>query len=122
MEHSLTVTYGEAWCCANPTQEARSLLPLLRKADQTVADVLELIRVAPDEERLLREFAQKFPELKLNVERSLDYRLRVEKEFCRLAGDAGALPADDPMPGAPMCNAAIWTADPERRRSLFLTR
>lgn len=52
--------------------------------------MLDLIRVAPEEEKLLRAFAEKFPELKFNVERSLDYRLRVEKEFCRLAGDVGA--------------------------------
>jgi hypothetical protein len=33
---------------ANPEQEAKSLLPLLRTAGQTVADVLELIRISPD--------------------------------------------------------------------------
>jgi hypothetical protein len=63
-----------------------------------------------------------YSDLKFKVERSLDYRLRVEKEFCRLAGDMGALPAGDPMLGAPMRSAAIWTVYPERRRSLFLTR
>ena len=93
MQHCSTASYGQAWHCANPTQEARSLLPLLRAASQTVADVLDLIRVTPEEEKLLHAFAAKFPELKSNVERSLAYRLRVEKEFCRLAGDIGALPA-----------------------------
>ena len=43
--------------------------------------MLHLIRVAPEEDKLLRAFAEKFPDHKLRIERSLDYRLRVEKEF-----------------------------------------
>jgi hypothetical protein len=39
---------------------------------------------------LLQAFAAKFPELKPMVERSLDYRLCVEKEFCRLARRSAA--------------------------------
>jgi hypothetical protein len=92
MEHSPTATYEQAWQCGSAAQEARGLLPLLRAAGQTIADVLDLIRVTPEEEKLLHAFAEKFPEFKCKVERSLDYRLRVEKEFCRLAGGAGALP------------------------------
>ena len=79
-----TASYGQAWYCGSAEQEARTLLPLLRAAGQTVAEILDLIRVAPEEERLLRAFAEKFPDLKFKVERSLDYRLRVEKEFERL--------------------------------------
>ncbi len=90
MEHCSTASNGHAWYCGSAEQEARSLLPLLRAARQRVADVLDLIRVAPEEEKLLHAFAAKFPELKSNVERSLDYRLRVEKEFCRLVGDVCA--------------------------------
>jgi hypothetical protein len=85
MEYCSTVSYGQAWYCGSAEQEARSLLPLLRVAGQTVAGVLDLIRVTPEEEKLLHAFAAKFPELKSNVERSREYRLRVEKEFCRLA-------------------------------------
>jgi hypothetical protein len=87
---SPAATYGEAWHCGSAEQEARSLLPLLRTAGQTVADVLDLIRVGPEEEKRLRAFAEKFHELKLNVERSLNYRIRVEKEFCRLVGDGAS--------------------------------
>jgi len=92
MEHWSTANYEQAWHCGRAKQEAQSLLPLIRAAGQTVAEVLDLIRVTPEEEKLLHAFAAKFPEFKIKVERSLDYRLRVEKEFCRLAGDVGALP------------------------------
>lgn len=92
MDHSSTATYGQAWQCGSAKQEATSLLPLLCEAGQTIADVLDLIRVTPEEEKLLRAFAKKFPEFKCKVDRSLDYRIRVEKEFCRLADDVGALP------------------------------
>lgn len=88
MEHRSTANYEQAWHCGRAEQEARGLLPLLRAAGQTVADVLDLIRVTPEEEKLLHAFAAKFPEFKSKVERSLDYRLRVEKEFCRLTGDS----------------------------------
>lgn len=69
---------------------------------QTVADVLDLIRLAPEEEKLLRAFAEKFPDLKSNVERSLDYRLGVEKEFCRLACGMGAPRPEDSMSAVTM--------------------
>ncbi len=89
MEYFSTASYGQAWYCGSAEQEARNLLPLLRVAGQTVADVLDLIGVAPEEERQLRAFAEKFPDLKLKVECLLDYRLRVEKEFCRSSGRDG---------------------------------
>jgi len=82
-----TATYGEAWHCGSAEQEARCLLPLLHAGGLTLADVLNLIRVPQEEGRLLLAFTEKYPELKWKVERSLDYRLRVEKEFCRLADD-----------------------------------
>jgi hypothetical protein len=44
---------GQAWNYGHAEQEATSLLPLLRTAGQTVADVLDLIRVTPEEEKLL---------------------------------------------------------------------
>ena len=78
-------TDGQAWYCGSAEQEARSLLPLLGTTGQTLADVLDLIRVTPEEEKLLRAFAATFPDLKFNVERSLSYRLRVEEEFEPLA-------------------------------------
>lgn len=68
---------------------------------QTVADVLDLIRVAPEEEKLLRAFAEKFPDLK-SKERSLDARLRVKKEFCRLACGMGAPRPEDSMSAVTM--------------------
>jgi hypothetical protein len=58
------------------------------------------MRVAPEEEKLLRAFAEKFPDLKRQVDRALDYRICVEKEFCRLAGDVGALPGVPDSHGA----------------------
>ena len=51
MQLSSTASYGQASYSGNAGQEARSLLPLLRVAGQTVADVLDLIRVTPEEER-----------------------------------------------------------------------
>lgn len=50
------------------------------------------LRVEGCPQKLLHAFAAKFPELESNVARSLDCRLRVEKEFRRLAGDMAALP------------------------------
>lgn len=86
MEHRSTATYEQAWHCRGAKQEARGVLPLLRAAGQTVADVLDLIRVTLEEEKLVHAFAVKFPGFESAVERSLDYWLRVAKEFLPSSG------------------------------------
>jgi len=74
----------DAWAISgySAQREARGLLTLLQHGD-TIEAILELIRVTPREETVLRAFAIEAPELAGAIERMLAYRISVEREFTR---------------------------------------
>jgi hypothetical protein len=74
----------EAWHFAGARTEARALFGLLGRNGHTKESLLELIRVSPQEQAALKDCAARYPDLAGRIERALEYRERVEKEFERL--------------------------------------
>jgi hypothetical protein len=83
--------------------EAKALFALLGRNGDTEESLLELIRIAPQDQALLRNCAADCLGLAAHIERALQYRLRVEKEFralcrrqdhghCIIAQGSGVLP------------------------------
>jgi hypothetical protein len=80
---------------AKPTEEARKLLMLVGRNDNTVESVRELIAVPPETEAALLLYAQENPEDAPGIERVLQFRHHVAKEFERLAAEScGAMPLE----------------------------
>ena len=71
--------------------EARGLLPLLE--ENTVEQIKDLVRVPPNIEKRLREFAAVYPEEQRMIAQVLKFRAAVLQAFEKLVA-TGAAPAD----------------------------
>jgi hypothetical protein len=74
-------TEFQVWQFSKPSIEAKALFTLLGRNDNTEESLLELIRIAPQDQAVLRDCAAHCPRLVAHIERALQYRLRVEEEF-----------------------------------------
>jgi hypothetical protein len=74
-------TEFQVWQFSEPRMEAKALFALLGRNGDTEESLLELIRIAPQDQAVLRDCAADCPGLAAHIGRALQYRLRVEEEF-----------------------------------------
>jgi len=93
--------------CQSVRAEARSLLPLLL-AGSTIEAIRELIAVSVRTETVLRAFARAHPENAAFIEKNLNFRLLVAREFDGLVRE-GIPVAELPEVDEPESDAAEET-------------